>query len=573
MTNSGAGTVILTGVNNYTGPTTNSAGTLQVGNGATGTLGGNAGTFGAVTNNAALVINRTGTYTLGNAVGGTGTLTNNGAGVVIFTGNNTYTGVTTLAAGTARITSLAAAGGTGALGAGAAPAGLLFTGGTLEYVGPGESSGRGLKIADGGATLVANQSGTALTFGSGVALDFNNTTPVTSRPLTLLGTNTAVNTFAPSAYETEVAGRAFTSLVKNSVGTWVVRGGASFNPNAAIEVDAGILGFGADALGGAAGSGDVTIMNGATLRWESGNTGDISGRIHVPASAAVTLTFADTGASPTTFASSMVLGTGASLTTNGPGTVVFAAANNFSGGLTVASGKLSATNANALGSAAVTVQNSGTLYVNAGTTNTINVQSGGTFGGSGSAGAVTINGGATVSPGNGIGTLNVASLKLTNTSIMTWQVYNADGAAGVGYDTLNVAGVLDTNGANVYNNKIRLNIVTVSNPNSDTPGSAGFFVNTRAYNFTFAVVQGGINWDLAQNQHNISQIFDIHVDNFHFADGTAGSAAAWSISFDGNNTITLTCVPEPSTYGLGIGALGLALAAVRRRRKVKPKAE
>jgi len=573
LTNSGAGTVILTGVNNYTGPTTNSAGTLQVGNGATGTLGGNAGTFGAVTNNAALVINRTGTYTLGNAVGGTGTLTNNGAGVVIFTGNNTYTGVTTLAAGTARITSLAAAGGTGALGAGAAPAGLLFTGGTLEYVGPGESSGRGLKIADGGATLVANQSGTALTFGSGVALDFNNTTPVTSRPLTLLGTNTAVNTFAPSAYETEVAGRAFTSLVKNSVGTWVVRGGASFNPNAAIEVDAGILGFGADAFGGAAGSGDVTIMNGATLRWESGNTGDISGRIHVPASAAVTLTFADTGASPTTFASSMVLGTGASLTTNGPGTVVFAAANNFSGGLTVASGKLSATNANALGSAAVTVQNSGTLYVNAGTTNTINVQSGGTFGGSGSAGAVTINGGATVSPGNGIGTLNVASLKLTNTSIMTWQVYNADGAAGVGYDTLNVAGVLDTNGANVYNNKIRLNIVTVSNPNSDTPGSAGFFVNTRAYNFTFAVVQGGINWDLAQNQHNISQIFDIHVDNFHFADGTAGSAAAWSISFDGNNTITLTCVPEPSTYGLGIGALGLALAAVRRRRKVKPKAE
>ena len=72
----GASTQILSGNNSYTGTTTISAGTLQVGSGGTtGTLGS-----GAVVNNAALVVNRSDEATLGNNISGTGSFTQAGAG-------------------------------------------------------------------------------------------------------------------------------------------------------------------------------------------------------------------------------------------------------------------------------------------------------------------------------------------------------------------------------------------------------------------------------------------------------------------------------------------------------------
>ena len=73
----GAGTLILAGNNLYSGTTTVSAGTLQIGNGGTtGSLGS-----GAVTNNASLVFNRSASTTLGNAISGSGSLTASITGV------------------------------------------------------------------------------------------------------------------------------------------------------------------------------------------------------------------------------------------------------------------------------------------------------------------------------------------------------------------------------------------------------------------------------------------------------------------------------------------------------------
>ncbi len=93
------GTVILAGENTYTGNTTINAGTLQIGTG--GTSGGIAGN--SITNNAALVFNRSDAHAYGGAISGSGSLGKQGAGVLTLTGANSYTGNTTIGGGALRI--------------------------------------------------------------------------------------------------------------------------------------------------------------------------------------------------------------------------------------------------------------------------------------------------------------------------------------------------------------------------------------------------------------------------------------------------------------------------------------
>jgi filamentous hemagglutinin family protein len=120
----GAGTTTLTGNNSYTGTTTISAGTLQIGNATTtGTLGS-----GAVTNNAVLTFNRSNAMTVGNAISGTGNLNQTGAGTTTLTSNNSYGGTTTISGGTLQIGS---GGATGTLGVGDV---TLSNGANLNFV-------------------------------------------------------------------------------------------------------------------------------------------------------------------------------------------------------------------------------------------------------------------------------------------------------------------------------------------------------------------------------------------------------------------------------------------------------
>src|SRR4029077_7999527 len=87
----GAGTLILTGANSYSGGTAVSGGVLQ---GDTTSLQGN------ITNNAAVVFDQATLGTYAGAMSGSGSLTKQNTGTLILTGANTYSGGTTVSAGT-----------------------------------------------------------------------------------------------------------------------------------------------------------------------------------------------------------------------------------------------------------------------------------------------------------------------------------------------------------------------------------------------------------------------------------------------------------------------------------------
>jgi autotransporter-associated beta strand protein len=93
---SGAGTLSLSGVNTYSGPTTISAGTLLI-NGA-GRLGG--GTYAAnITNNGTFNYNSSQAQTLSGVHSGTGALIQSGPGTLTLSGANTYSGNTAINGG------------------------------------------------------------------------------------------------------------------------------------------------------------------------------------------------------------------------------------------------------------------------------------------------------------------------------------------------------------------------------------------------------------------------------------------------------------------------------------------
>lgn len=105
FTKSGTGTLTLTGINSYSGPTTVSAGTLQIGDGTT-----SGSIFSAsIVNDGVIVYHVTGVVTTSGVISGSGSLTKNGTGTLNLTSNNLYSGPTTVNAGILTVTGATAA--------------------------------------------------------------------------------------------------------------------------------------------------------------------------------------------------------------------------------------------------------------------------------------------------------------------------------------------------------------------------------------------------------------------------------------------------------------------------------
>src|SRR5258706_16200737 len=91
-------TLFRSGNSTYSGGTTISAGTLQIGNGGT-----SGSISGIITDNGTLAFDRSDSVTFGGAISGTGALVQLGSSTLTLTGNSTYSGGTTISAGTLQI--------------------------------------------------------------------------------------------------------------------------------------------------------------------------------------------------------------------------------------------------------------------------------------------------------------------------------------------------------------------------------------------------------------------------------------------------------------------------------------
>lgn len=94
-------TLTLTGANTYTGQTTISAGTLQIGSGP---LAGSIAGSSAILNNGSLIFSSMDVQSVSQVISGTGSLTKAESGTLTLNGLNTYTGNTTVTDGTLVIT-------------------------------------------------------------------------------------------------------------------------------------------------------------------------------------------------------------------------------------------------------------------------------------------------------------------------------------------------------------------------------------------------------------------------------------------------------------------------------------
>ena len=359
----GAGTLVLTGNNAYDGGTTIAAGTLQIGDGGTtGSIVGN------VVNHGTLAFNRSDSVTFAGVVSASGALRQAGTGTLVLTGANSYTGATTIAAGSLQIGD---GGTTGAIGTGAIvnSGALLVNKSNTTLIASGISgagsftqAGAGVAVLTGGNTY---SGGTTISAGT---LQVGNGGITGGIAGNVVNNGTlAFNRSDSSTFAGTVSGSG--ALLQAGSGMLVLTGTGTFAGGTTIS--AGTLRLGG---GGTTGSIAGNVVNNGVLEFDRSDAVTFAGNISGSGSV-------------------IHVGTGVTTLT---GTVV-------AGEATIAAGLL--------------VVN-GTLTVP-----TVDVSPGATLGGSGAiAGAVVIQDGGSVAPGSSPGTLAVGSLGLAAGSILSYEL-------------------------------------------------------------------------------------------------------------------------------------------------------
>ena len=599
MTKTTGGTVTINSANVYTGGTTINAGTLVVGNAAalgsassdalsfgassTGTLSlnGNSTTVTDLTtsstspiiqdNNATtatLTVNNAGdndTYAgvLQNGTNGTLFLTKSGSGTLTLTNASTYSGATTISAGTLALSG----GGAGlysSLGIGSVVANGTFdisqTGNQII----GDLSGSGV-VALGSNNLELDDSNTG-TF-SGVIKDGgigNGTggslTVEGGGDLVLSGSNSFTGTTTVMASSSSTID--YTSSAAFAQTSPIVVGNTSM-----VQLDGGITG-GSESLtlagsgplanegalfsntGSNTVTGNVILSGAATIRNAStlSLTGGINNQGH-------TLTV--TGPGATTIGTSAITGAGG-LTMNGSGGVLtLTGSNGYTGSTSVMAGALFVNNSSGSGSGtgALSVAQGATL---GGTGSSLGTGSTATvfnIGTSGTGTATVYVGQATASDSNTTGVLAVQASSTSSSTIQNANlIFNL--AANASPNTLANSNLLNL-GSTLLSSTTFTNSTVTFNPQ-------GAIAN----NTTYQLVYNANGWtsDTAlgiNGQGVITSGLSISGVNF-------GSYAGSTLVVNGDYIdLDVQAVPEPSTWAMMLGGLALLILIQRRNSRNK----
>ena len=160
---------------------TGTGGTINIGTG--GTTGVLRGGTGSVTNNGTLVFNRSDAVTYSGTISGAGAVTKQGAGRLTLARANSYSGITTISAGTIALSgtgrvgtgglNLGTTGSPGVFDLSALTAGTYSLPSSASLTGMGALSGNGKSLAVLGSLAPGNSAGT-ITVGTGLSLDLSN---------------------------------------------------------------------------------------------------------------------------------------------------------------------------------------------------------------------------------------------------------------------------------------------------------------------------------------------------------------------------------------------------------------
>ncbi len=415
LTKDGTGTLTLSGVNTYSGSTTINDGTLSIsadsnlgaapGTATPGHLtfdGGTLNTTATFTldSNRGIALNAGGgtietdaatTLTYGGIMAGSGTFDKTGTGTLILDGVNTYTGLTTVQAGTLEVTDANALGGTGS-------GTVVQSGATLEVSSiSADMAAEPLTIngtgAGGVGSLFWTNSGLeewtgAITLGSNSTIaNSSGSTMRLPGDIDLNGSTLTVDTAALAGIINGASISGTGNFIKEGSSTWFMGAGTggSSTYTGSTTVNAGILNM--NVSGGTSVPGDLIINNSAIafvgsseqITDTSAVTINSSGRLDVnsftetigsltSASATSevflgdgTLTVGD--ATSTTFAG--VISETGDIVKAGTGTLTLTGTNTFTGDTTIDAGILELNNGsgNALDGTANIVINSGSLLL------------------------------------------------------------------------------------------------------------------------------------------------------------------------------------------------------------------